>query len=46
MVIANLIIEPADVYILRGDVVHYKIIQVRIFSSKNNLCVTLLFFIR
>lgn len=33
MVIANLIIEPSDIYILRGDVVHYKIIQV-IYNKK------------
>lgn len=29
MVVANLIIEPADVYIIRGDVIQYKIIQVK-----------------
>lgn len=29
MVVANLIIEPADVYIIRGDIIQYKIIQVK-----------------
>lgn len=29
-VIANLIIEPADTYILRGDVIYYKLLQVRV----------------
>lgn len=29
MVVANLMIDPADVYMLRGDVIQYKIIQVK-----------------
>lgn len=28
MVVANLIIDPADVHLLNGDTIHYRILQV------------------
>lgn len=31
-VIANLIIEPSDTYMLPGDIIQYKLIQVRKFE--------------
>jgi nuclear pore complex protein Nup210 len=32
MVVANLIIDPADIYLLKGDSVQYRILQVSCLS--------------